>query len=239
MQQAEALKAEKHAGKSGYIVRFTKLQRVEHIVLMVIFTVLAITGLIQRFYTVGVCEWIILHLGGIEMTRIIHRVIAMLFTAMVLYHFIGSLINVFAKHKKASMIPTLSDYKGIIADLKCNMGLGTECPKYGRFDYRQKFEYFGMIFVSFIIIISGFILMFPVIVTSWLPGQVIPVALTFHGWEATLAVLTIVIWHIYDAVLRPDIFPTDTTIFTGKISMEREMEEHALDYEEITGKKAE
>ena len=223
--------------KNGYIRRFSTRQRIEHIILMIIFTVLAITGLIQKFYTVGVCEWIILQLGGIETTRLIHRITSFFFTAMLLYHFIFSIINVFWRHKKATMIPDLNDFKGIVANLKCNMGLGNECPRFGRFDYRQKFEYFGMIFGSIIITISGFILMFPVIVTNWLPGHIIPIALTFHGWEAMLAVLVILIWHLYDVILRPDIFPVDTSIFSGKISLERQQEEHPLEHEEITGDK--
>jgi len=223
--------------KTGDIQRFNTRQRVEHYILMVVFTVLAITGLIQRFYTVGICQWIILHLGGITQTRYIHRGLGIFFTALVLYHLIFALYKIFGRHERASMVPTISDYKGVVAELKCNMGLGTECPRFGRFDYRQKFEYFGMFFGSIIIIISGFILLFPTLVTSWMPGEAIPVALTFHGWEATLAVLVILVWHIYDAVLRPDIFPTDKSIFTGKISLERVKEEHPLEYEEITGEK--
>jgi formate dehydrogenase subunit gamma len=235
MQQAAA--AVTRPAKKGDIKRFNTRQRVEHYILMVVFTLLAITGLIQRYYTVGICKWLILHLGGIAQTRTIHRSLGIFFTVLVVYAFIFALINVFGRHKRASIIPTIDDYKGVIADLKCSMGLGTECPRFGHFDYRQKFEYFGMVFGSIIIIISGFCLMFPVLVTSWLPGEAIPVSLTFHGFEATLAVLVIVVWHIYDAVLRPDIFPTDKTIFTGKISMERVKEEHALEYEEITGEK--
>jgi formate dehydrogenase subunit gamma len=223
--------------KAGYVRRFNTRQIIEHIVLMIIFTGLAITGIIQRFYATAICNWIILHIGGIETTRLIHRGLAMAFTAMLVYHFVFCMILIFGKHQKATMVPTLIDYKGIVADLKCNMGLANSCPKFGRFDYRQKFEYFGMIFGSVIITITGFMLMFPTVVTNWLPGQAIPIALTFHGWEATLAVLVILVWHIYDTVLRPDIFPTDKSIFNGKLSIEREMEEHTAEYEEMTGKK--
>ena len=240
MEESQALNmVDKVKRKQKYVVRFNVRQRIEHIILMVVFVILALTGLIQKFYTVGFCQWLILQLGGVTTTRWIHRGFAMFFTALMLYHIIYSLINVFGRHKKATMIPNINDYKGVVADLKCNMGMTANCPKFGRYDYRQKFEYFGLIIGSIIIIISGFILLFPTVVTTWLPGDVIPVALTFHGWEATLAVLVIVIWHIYDVVLRPDIFPTDKSIFTGKISLERVKEEHPLEYEEITGEKTE
>jgi formate dehydrogenase subunit gamma len=239
MEESQTLNIGKPVGKKpDYIVRFNVRQRIEHILLMVIFVMLALTGLIQKFYTAAFCQWIILNLGGITTTRWIHRGFAMVFVALMVYHIVLCLINVFGRHKKATMVPTLNDYKAVVADLKCHMGMAAECPKFGRYDYRQKFEYFGLIIGSIIIIISGFILLFPTAITSWIPGDVIPVALTFHGWEATLAVIVIVIWHIYDVVLRPDIFPTDKSIFTGKISLQRLKEEHGLEYEEITGEKA-
>ncbi len=62
-----------------------------------------------------------------------------------------------------------------------------------------------------------------------------PAAKEFHGNEATLAVIVIVIWHLYDVILRPGIFPADTTIFTGKISKKRMIDEHGLEYAEISG----
>jgi formate dehydrogenase subunit gamma len=231
--QASAVKTE-----SGYITRFNLRQRIEHIVLMVVFTVLVVTGLVQKFYTLEISQWAILGMGGIETTRWIHRGFAFLFTAGTIYHFAFNLYSVFIKHQKASMMPTRQDFASLVTELKHLMGLTKKTPRYGRFDFRQKFEYFGLMFGSCVIIITGFMLLFPAIVSRILPGQAIPVALEFHGWEATLAVLTILIWHIYDAVIRPDIFPTDKSIFTGKISLEREKEEHSIEYEEITGKKA-
>ena len=80
--------------------------------------------------------------------------------------------------------------------------------------------------------------MYPVAVTRIFPGQFVAAAKEFHGNEAMLAVLTIVIWHLYDVVFKPGIFPADTSIHSGKISKERLMEEHALEYDELTGKKA-
>ncbi|MDP2744725.1 MAG: hypothetical protein Q8P00_06650, partial [Dehalococcoidia bacterium] len=41
---------------------------------------------------------------------------------------------------------------------------------------------------------------------------------------------TIVVWHLYGAHLAPDRFPADTSIFTGKISRERALKEHPLEY---------
>ena len=86
--------------------------------------------------------------------------------------------------------------------------------------------------------LTGYILAFPTTFTKVLPGQFVAASVTFHGYEATLAVLTIIIWHFYDVIFKPGIFPTDTSIFTGKISKERIMEEHPLEYVDILEKQA-
>ncbi len=240
MATSEFLEREATAGKSepDYFIRFSSSQRVEHGLLMVSFTILALTGLAQRFYTAAWGEWVILILGGIEYTRLIHRAFGLLFTLSVIYHFGYLAYSLFVRHSKLSMAPTLKDVRDVVTTLRYSFGFAANPPQFGRFDYRQKFEYWGLIFGSMIIIITGFILAFPLAITNVLPGQVIAAAVEFHGYEATLAVLTILIWHFYDVILKPSIFPADTSIFTGKISRERTEEEQPLEYAELTGAKA-
>lgn len=219
----------------AYFVRFSASQRVEHAVLMVSFTVLAVTGLAQRFYTAGWAEWLILNLGGIEYTRLIHRAFALLFVLGAAYHFSWLGYSLFVRHSRLSMIPTLKDARDVVDTLRYSFGFADKLPRFGRFDYRQKFEYWGLIFGGMVITVSGFILAFPVFVTRFLPGEVVAAAKEFHGYEATLAVLTIVIWHLYDVILKPAIFPADTSVFTGRISRKRMLEEHPLEYAEVAG----
>ena len=68
---------------------------------------------------------------------------------------------------------------------------------------------------------------------QWLPGTLVPVAMVAHSNEGLLAFLTILIWHIYNAHLNPDVFPFDTTIFTGRISLERMHHEHPRELERM------
>ncbi len=221
---------ENDSTRKKYVTRFSNVQRIEHIIFMVTFIVLSVTGLAQRYYTAGWAEWCILVLGGIEYTRLVHRIFAVIFILHMLYHlgFVAYLF--FVKHKKLNMVPTLKDFNDVITELRYSFRLSDRPALFGRFDYRQKFEYWGVMFGSVVIIISGLILTFPIAATRILPGQVVAAAVEFHGFEATLAVLTIVIFHIYDVVFRPGIFPGDTTIFTGKISLERMIEEHPVEY---------
>ncbi|HLB28478.1 MAG TPA: cytochrome b/b6 domain-containing protein [Dehalococcoidales bacterium] len=225
-------------GEPEYFVRFNLGQRIEHVVLMVTFIVLSVTGLAQRFYTAGWAQWVILGLGGIEYTRLVHRIFAVVFILSIIYH-LGYIINaLFRRHARPDMVPTFKDFRDVVATLRYSFGFTDRKPQFGRFDYRQKFEYWGIIFGSGVIIASGFFLMYPVAVTRIFPGQFVAAAKEFHGNEAMLAVLTIVVWHLYDVMFKPGIFPSDTSIFSGKISKERLMEEHTLEYAELTGEKA-
>ena len=215
------------------IVRFVLRQRIEHIVLMILFIVLAVTGLAQRYSSSGWGEWIIINVGGIEFLRLIHRIFAMIFVAQFLYHIGFVSVLYFGKHQKLSMVPTLKDFKDAVDEMRYSFGFRDRPPRFDRYDYRQKFEYWGLMFGSTVLIVTGFILMFPVAFTKLLPGQFVAAAVEFHGFEATLAVLTIIIWHLYDVIFRPGVFPADVTIFTGRISRKRIAEEHPLEYPDI------
>ena len=88
-----------------------------------------------------------------------------------------------------------------------------------------------MIVGSLVMVLSGFVLYFPMVFASYLPGELIPAAKMGHTYEAMMALLTIVVWHMYGAHLNPDCYPLDRSIFTGKISLARMKHEHAIEYE--------
>jgi hypothetical protein len=69
--------------------------------------------------------------------------------------------------------------------------------------------------------------------TRFLPGEFVPAAQLAHSNEGLMALLVVVVWHIYNAHFNPDVFPFDTSIFTGKISLERVRHEHPLEYERV------
>ncbi len=216
-----------------YFLRFNISQRMEHIVLMVTFTVLAITGLAEKYYTAAWADWLIFRMGGIQNVYLVHRAFGVVFVLSVIYH-LGFLIYYLGIRKgRPAMLPGIKDARDVVASLRYSLGLRKKHVLFGRYDYRQKFEYLGILFGSAIMILTGLMLAFPIQFTSILPGQFVAAALEAHGNEALLAVIVIVIWHLYDVIFKPGIFPGDFSIFTGKIPRKRMMEEHALEYAEI------
>jgi formate dehydrogenase subunit gamma len=215
------------------IVRFSALQRIEHLLVMIFFIILVITGLPQRYFEAPWAAWIITRLGGIDMTRFIHRMFGILFAILVVWHLGRVSLYVILGKLRPSIVPTFKDFNDAVGMLRYYMGISEEHPKFGRYDFRQKFEYWGLVIGGIFMIVSGFVLYFPIFFTKLLPGVIIPVAETIHGYEALLAFLVIIIWHMYGAHFNPDVFPFDPSIFTGKISRERMEKDHPLEYAEI------
>jgi cytochrome b subunit of formate dehydrogenase len=110
MGQTEALRKD----KGGSLTRFGLRLRLEHIVLMVTFIALAVTGIVQRYYTADLARWLILQMGGIETTRLIHRGFGLILTIGMLYHFGLLYYQVYIRHARLSMMPTLQDLRNIM-----------------------------------------------------------------------------------------------------------------------------
>jgi cytochrome b subunit of formate dehydrogenase len=216
-----------------YFVRFTAWQRAQHAIVIVIFATLCVTGLPQKYFESGWAAWLIGLMGGIDAARWLHRASGLVFTGLLIAH-VGGLIAGVARGKApTSMVPHRKDVADALTTLRYYVGLGDRQARFDRFDYKQKFEYWGMLLGSFIVVATGLVLLYPIEVTRWLPGSVVPVAVVAHSSEGLLAFLTIITWHIFNAALTPEVFPVDTSIFTGRISEERMRHEHPLELERL------
>ena len=215
--------------------RFVLSQRIEHILLMISFGMLCVTGLPQKFHDTAWAQGIMSALGGIGATRVIHHIFAFMLAFEFLYHLIVIVYELLlVRPRPLPMLPRLQDVKDGLWSVVHLSGLRRESPRFDRYDFRQKVEYWALIWGLLVMGGTGLILMFPVVVTRYLPGVFLPVAKVAHGYEAILAFLAIITWHFYNAHLSLGAFPLDTTIFTGKISRERMWEEHPLEYERLT-----
>lgn len=216
---------------SPMVPRFSLLQRFEHFSVMVVFVVLAVTGIPQKFHESAWAEWLIMNLGGIETVRAIHRAAGIAFAAIAFGALFYDVVRLLGGKIMAAMVPTAKDFRDAILEIRYFLGLSMERPKFDRYDYRQKFEYWGLLFGGMVMVATGFVLYFPMTFASLLPGELIPVAKVAHSNEAMLALLVVITWHLYCAHLKPEYFPFDGSIFTGKISSKRMQEEHPLEWE--------
>ena len=211
-------------------VRFNLRQRVEHLLIMLLFLLLALSGFPQKFFDSGWAQWLIPHLGGIDRLRWLHRVSGILFTLVAAAHLAVVVSLVVRQRMEVNMVPIKKDFRDAICMLRYYLGVSDEYPAFDRYDYRQKFEYWGLVLGGMVMMATGFVLYAPILFTRWLPGEIIPAAKVAHGSEGLLAFLVVILWHVYNAHLNPDVFPFDPSIFTGRISLERMRKEHALEY---------
>jgi len=219
-------------------VRFSRRQRVEHSLVMSLFLILAVTGFPQKFSDAGWARGLIAFMGGVEIARAIHRFAGIAFALLAAIHIGTAVALVVSGRAKPSMIPGKKDFADAIQTLRYYLGASEEQARFDRFDYRQKFEYWGLVMGGLLMVATGLILYFPLVVTRFLPGVMIPVAKVAHSNEGLMAFLVVITWHIYNAHLNPDVFPFDTAIFTGKISRHRMETEHPIELARLTDKPA-
>ncbi len=214
------------------IRRFHPARIVEHWVHVLLLATLVCTGLSQRFYTLDISQWFIIQLGGIDSVRIIHRFAGVLFSLAVITHISVAVVGIVYRKWQPTMVITKKDFTDAVHNIRYYLGLEIEPAEGGRYTYKQKFEYWAILTGALIMMATGFILWFPVMITKFLPGEAIPAAEVLHANEALVVLLIISIWHIYNAIFSPEVFPLDTCIFTGCLSKERMLHEHLLEFTE-------
>ncbi len=221
---------------SALVVRFTPRQRVEHLLTMLVFTLLCATGLPQKFYAASWAQRLIELEGGIDAARWLHRFCGWSLALLTAVHFYSVVWAVAKRKSRLSMIPTRRDFQDAVATLRYYLGLRDRGPRYDRFDYKQKFEYWGLVVGNVVMVMTGVLLIYPTVAARFLPGEIVPAAKVAHSNEGLMAFLVITIWHVYNAHLNPDVFPFDSCIFTGKISRERMAHEHPLELARLEGR---
>jgi cytochrome b subunit of formate dehydrogenase len=222
------------------VVRFDTHQRIQHFLMMSSFIVLAFTGLPQKFSELGVSQWWVGTLGGLETVRMIHRIAGVTMLADCLYHlaYLSYRIGVQRQLEPLGMIPTPGDARDAARSIFYYLGLTPEKPKFGRYSYLEKFDYWAVFWGIAMIGTSGLVLIFAVDAARLVSGQAISVALIIHGDEALLAVGWIAVVHLFNVHLAPWAFPMNPSIFTGKVSATRYAEEHPLDRKRLESARA-
>ncbi len=221
--------------------RFDGYSRFLHLLVIVSFLSLAITGMTIKFSGVGVFQTLSRILGGYEVTGFIHRVAAII---TFVYFFLHVSYLVKNKRKtKTSMRGMLSgedtlwfrkqDIIEFGQTVKWFLGIGPR-PGYGRWTYWEKFDYMAVFWGVLVIGSSGMLLWFPEFFTRLgIPGSWINVATIIHSDEALLATGFIFTVHFFNTHFRPDKFPMDPVIFTGRVDLHELKEDRPRLYAQL------
>ena len=210
-------------------IRFNHSERREHQLLIITFFTLAITGLLQHYSQLFLVALVIDLFGGMETLRVFHHLAAIVLIIQSVYH-VGVILNLWAiKRQKGSMWPSFKDLTDLIQMLTFNLSFTNVRPEFDRFSIEEKLEYWALLWGTPLMIITGLIMWFPIPVTRLLPGDTVPVSPALHAWEAILATLAILTWHMYHTVIKE----RNRTIFTGLMSEETMRHEHPLEYRRI------
>ena len=210
-------------------------ERMQHINLFINFTILVITGFALKYPEAFWAAPITDVPMGMTFRGLLHRLSGVAIMTLGGYHLIYLLLTERGRGILWDMIPTLKDGGDLWETLKNNLFLNRPAKeiRMGRFNYREKFEYLGLIWGTMVMTVTGLILWFK---TEWLmffPMWTFDVARAIHFYEAILATLTILVWHFYSVVFNPDVYPMNWAWITGMMT-EHEMNlEHGLELERL------
>jgi cytochrome b subunit of formate dehydrogenase len=224
--------------EARYHVRFTLGQRYLHGVLMTTFIGLALTGLPLRFSHSVWAERFAHTVGGFAAILFFHKFCAVLLTAAFLIHLGSVSYRGVLKREKGifwgpnSLVPWGKDFVDLYRHIRWFLWLGPR-PKFDRFSYWEKFDYWAVFWGMAIIGISGYAMWFGPFFARFIPGSWLNVALLLHGEEALLAVWFIFAIHFFNTHLRPESFPMDLVIFTGRESEEEFRKRRAAEYQRL------
>jgi cytochrome b subunit of formate dehydrogenase len=210
-------------------LRFPLARRIEHIVMLLTFSILAFTGLPQKFPTWGLSQALVSLFGGIETTRIIHHTAAVVLMLGTIWHILFAGYKMYVERTSLSMLPALKDAKDGWQAFSYNLGIAKRRPQMGRFTFEEKLEYWAFVWGVVVMSMTGFMMWNPISTAHFLPGQVIPAAKAAHGAEAILAVLAIIIWHFYGVHLK--LF--NKAMWTGTMTEDEMIHEHPLELADI------
>jgi formate dehydrogenase gamma subunit len=214
-------------------VRFTLSQRIQHIVLIGSFFTLVLTGLPVLFPDLPLIHKLFFFESSFWLRGIIHRIAGVTLMGLGVFQVVYVMVSKLGNEDFLKMIPTPRDARDAVGQILYNLGIRSEQPKFGKFNFGEKFEYWALIWGTLLMAVTGLLLWFHEAAIALFPLRILDIVRIVHGFEAILAFLAILIWHMYHVFLKPEIFPMNKTWITGTLSKKELQERHPLEYEAI------
>lgn len=210
-------------------VRLNCSEKWQHLIFAICFVILAITGFMLR-----IPETYLTCLGGYReivffIRSILHRSAGVVMISVSLYHIFYLMARPAGRRWFMDMRPTFQDAKEMFHSLMYYIGRETSPPDFDRFCYKHKLEYGALIAGTTIMSITGTLLW----TESLWSKFYLDISALVHGMEAILACLAIMVWHLYEVLLKPHHFPMHKVWLTGVIDEETMKSEYARHYDNI------
>jgi len=210
--------------------RLNRSERVQHLLTLTTFFTLVITGFALKY------KWslpLVSDAVNVGLRAWGHRVAAVLMILTSVYHVGYAAFTPRGRGQALRMLPRWKDAEDIFGTIRYFLGLADHKPKFDRFSYVEKAEYLALVWGTIVMVVTGLLLWFEEEALRVLPLWGLDVANIVHYYEAILATLAIIVWHLYYVFINPDFAPMSFTWIDGKLSRELMEHEHALELEEI------
>lgn len=211
------------SNKRPQLLRMHIDEVVQHALLAISFIALVISGFALRYDQSFVATFFFGWEGGFAVRGTLHRVAAILFMGTVVWHALF-LLSPRGRRFLKDMMPIERDFRFFLRRMLYNLGLRPKMECIQRFNYVEKAEYWALVWGTAVMVVTGLMLWFDNWIIQYLPKGVLDVALVIHLWEAWLASLAILVWHMYSVVFHPHVYPMNPSWITGH--MPEEMYEH-------------
>jgi cytochrome b subunit of formate dehydrogenase len=211
--------------------RMTENQRWQHLILLTSFIILVITGFALKFPE----SWFAHVLGmGEKLRSMIHRTAGVVLIGAGIYHLFYLAYAREGRRLLRDLAPGPRDAFDLWGTMRYYLGMSQEKPKFGRFSYAEKAEYWALVWGTALMGLTGVMLWAKVLVGDLLARWWVDVATAIHFYEAILATLAIVVWHFYQVFFDPDVYPMNWAWWDGKMPVEQYGHEHGGEEEQGT-----
>lgn len=217
-----------HDLKEEEILRFNRTERIIHLIHLVSFLILVYTGFVHHFPEAAWGKWLA-KLGGGAVRAILHRVAGVAMLVAFSLQGIAIIFTQRGRRQFKALLPRWKDIQDAVRLLFYNLGLTSQRPLGDRFTFYEKAEYWALVWGTVVMGLTGIGLWFKTLTLNLLPKWFIDLFLVIHYYEAILASLAILVWHLYWVVFDPVIYPLNKSMFTGKLPKSIYEEEHPLE----------
>jgi cytochrome b subunit of formate dehydrogenase len=235
-------------------VRMNSVERWQHGLLIAAFIILMLTGLPLMSDEIGLLRRLAGRGGARALNGILHRAAALLLVADLAWHSLYTVLTERGRRNIRDKLPRLQDVRDAVALIGYNSGLAAfllrhgylrrffdrhpywrfeKSPEFGRFSFVEKFEYWSLVWGSAVMIITGVFMWDPGLSLRLFPLWLHQIFVVTHGYEAILAFLAILLWHMYNVHLKPAVFPMSRVWLDGGITGADLRRFHPLEYRRI------